>query len=56
MLFCGCTGMQGSEAEKRKQKNAKAELITRKSSEVVYIIPPTKRRTRETYPWEEKTP
>jgi hypothetical protein len=47
--------MQGSEAEKRKQKNAKAELITRKSSEVVYLIPTIQRRDREKYPWEEES-
>jgi hypothetical protein len=46
--------MRDSEAEKRRSQNAKAELISRKHGEVVYIIPPIQRREREKYPWEEK--
>jgi len=46
--------MRDSEAEKRKQQNAKAELISRKAGEVVYVIPPIQRREREKYPWEEE--
>jgi hypothetical protein len=51
-LFVSCTGMRESEAEKRKQQHAKLERISRKSTEVVYVIPPLESRTREKYPWE----
>lgn len=54
IFFYSCTGMHDSEEEKRKQQNAKAELISRKHEEVVYIIPPIQRREREKYPWEVK--
>jgi hypothetical protein len=46
--------LRDSEAEKRRAQNAKAELISRKAGEVVYVIPPVQRREREKYPWEEE--
>jgi hypothetical protein len=51
-FLMGCTGLEKSEQDKLRERNAKGEYVYRHHDEVAYPIPPPRPREREAYPWE----
>jgi hypothetical protein len=54
LLLVGCSGLEKSEKEKLREKNAKGEYVYRHHDETLYTIPPPRHREREPYSWEEE--
>lgn len=52
-FLAGCSGLEESEKEKLRQRNAVGERIHRSKHEYHFLIPPPQKRVRELYPWEE---
>ncbi len=50
----GCSGLEKSEQDKLREKNAKGEYVYRNHDEVSYPVPSPRPRSREAYPWEAK--
>lgn len=48
----GCSGLEKSEQDKLREKNAKGEYVYRNHNEVSYPVPTPRHRDREAYPWE----
>ena len=48
----GCSGLEKSEQDKLREKNAKGEYVYRNHDEVSYPVPTPRHRDREAYPWE----
>ena len=51
-FLLGCSGLEKSEKEKLRDRNAKGEYVYRNHQEVAYPVPPPRPRQREPYPWE----
>jgi hypothetical protein len=49
-----CTGLERSEKEKLKKKNAVWEYVYRRSDEIAYPLYTPLPRKQEPYPWEEE--
>lgn len=52
LLLYGCSGLEESEKEKLRQRNAVGERIHRSQHEYHFLIPPPQKRIRTPYPWE----
>jgi len=52
LILIGCSGIEKSENQHLRMKNAKGEYISRHSESYVYTIETPKKRTRDSYPWE----
>lgn len=48
-----CMGLEKAEKERIRQQNLKGEYIYRYENEVLFVIPPPKRKQKELYPWEK---
>ena len=52
-FLMGCSGLEQSEQDKLREKNAKGEYVYRNYDEVSYPIPTPRPRDPESYPWEK---
>lgn len=55
-LVGSCSGLEKSEKDKIRERNLKGEFIYRNHNELLFTVPPIKKRTREPYPWELPAP
>jgi hypothetical protein len=53
-FLTGCTGLEKSEKEKLKERNATGEFVYRQHDEISYPLTPPRPQDQESYPWEEK--
>lgn len=55
-LILGCTGCSNNASQENKQRlgNLKGEFIFRRDNETLFATPPSRKITKEPYPWEEK--
>ena len=52
VLLAACSGLEQSQQQKVRQKNAQVESIYRNQSDQTYVIDTPAHRVREAYPWE----
>jgi hypothetical protein len=50
----GCTGLEKSQKEKLKERNATGEYVYRHHDEIAYPVPTPRPQAQEKYPWQEK--
>jgi gluconate kinase len=53
LFLSSCSGLQESEKEKLRNRNAKGEFIHRKHDESLYPLTKPSHRVREKYQWEK---
>lgn len=51
-ILGGCSGLERSEQERLRQRNAKAEFIHRNHDDIHYPLPEPVQKKRAAYPWE----